>query len=127
MTENVLIIGGGGREHAICWKLSQSTKVKTVFAAPGSSAIQQVAKAKCVGVNIKDFEVNLFYYIIFGIIIFNLVFTSSTYQLKFNQPLKLTKIVNTYYSFIFFLLDFILTFLYTCRRLQSFVKTTPSA
>ncbi|MBA4448229.1 MAG: phosphoribosylamine--glycine ligase [Nitrosopumilaceae archaeon] len=33
---NVLVIGSGGREHALSWKLSQSTKVDTVFTAPGN-------------------------------------------------------------------------------------------
>jgi len=33
---NVLVIGSGGREHALSWKLSQSSKVKTVYTAPGN-------------------------------------------------------------------------------------------
>ena len=32
----VLVIGGGGREHAMAWKLAQSNKVQTVFVAPGN-------------------------------------------------------------------------------------------
>ena len=32
---NVLIVGSGGREHALAWKISQSTRVKDVFVAPG--------------------------------------------------------------------------------------------
>ncbi|UCZ53795.1 phosphoribosylamine--glycine ligase [Bacillus shivajii] len=35
----VFVIGSGGREHAICWKLAQSSKVEKVFAAPGSDGI----------------------------------------------------------------------------------------
>lgn len=35
----VLVIGNGGREHAICWKLAQSRKMTHVFAAPGSDGI----------------------------------------------------------------------------------------
>ena len=35
---NVLVIGQGGREHAIAWKLAQSEKVETVFVAPGNVA-----------------------------------------------------------------------------------------
>ncbi|MEE3018160.1 MAG: phosphoribosylamine--glycine ligase N-terminal domain-containing protein, partial [Pseudomonadota bacterium] len=31
---NVLMIGSGGREHALAWKLAQSTSVETVFVAP---------------------------------------------------------------------------------------------
>ena len=33
---NVLVIGSGGREHALSWKLSQSAKVETVYTAPGN-------------------------------------------------------------------------------------------
>lgn len=32
---NVLVIGGGGREHTIVWKLAQSPKVKKLYAIPG--------------------------------------------------------------------------------------------
>lgn len=34
---NILVIGSGGREHALCWKLAQSPKVERVFAAPGNA------------------------------------------------------------------------------------------
>ncbi len=37
---NVLVIGSGGREHALSWKLSQSTKVDKVFTAPGNGGTQ---------------------------------------------------------------------------------------
>ena len=37
MLVNVLVVGSGGREHALSWKLSQSSKVETVFTAPGNS------------------------------------------------------------------------------------------
>ena len=33
---NVLVIGGGGREHALAWKLAQSTRAQQVFVAPGN-------------------------------------------------------------------------------------------
>ncbi|MGI9541486.1 MAG: phosphoribosylamine--glycine ligase N-terminal domain-containing protein, partial [Flavobacteriaceae bacterium] len=32
---NVLVIGGGGREHTLCWKLNQSEECHNLFAAPG--------------------------------------------------------------------------------------------
>lgn len=35
---NVLVIGGGGREHALAWKLKKSPKVATVFVVPGNGA-----------------------------------------------------------------------------------------
>ncbi|MCV0401603.1 MAG: phosphoribosylamine--glycine ligase [Nitrosopumilus sp.] len=37
---NVLVVGSGGREHALSWKLSQSSKVETVFTAPGNGGTQ---------------------------------------------------------------------------------------
>jgi len=45
----VLVIGGGGREHALAWKLAQDARVDKVFAAPGSAGISQVAECVAVG------------------------------------------------------------------------------
>jgi phosphoribosylamine---glycine ligase len=43
-TMNVLVVGRGGREHAICWKVSQSPSVKKVFVAPGNVGMTNVAE-----------------------------------------------------------------------------------
>ncbi len=40
---NVLIVGGGGREHALAWKIAQSPKVTALFCAPGNPGTAQVA------------------------------------------------------------------------------------
>lgn len=40
---NILVIGSGGREHALVWKLKQSEKVTTVFCAPGNAGIRTMA------------------------------------------------------------------------------------
>ena len=50
----VLVIGGGGREHVICWKLSKSPKVDELYCAPGNAGIAEVAK--CVDIGVMDFE-----------------------------------------------------------------------
>ena len=40
----VLVIGGGGREHALVWKITQSPKVTQVFCAPGNAGTAVIAK-----------------------------------------------------------------------------------
>lgn len=48
----ILIIGSGGREHVLTWKLSQSKKVKKIFAAPGNGGIAEIAE--CVDLSVED-------------------------------------------------------------------------
>jgi phosphoribosylamine--glycine ligase len=48
----VLVVGQGGREHALCWKLKQSPLVKEIYAAPGNAGIAAVAD--CVGIGVAD-------------------------------------------------------------------------
>ena len=50
----VLVIGGGGREHALAWKLSKSKKVKKIYAAPGNPGIAQIAT--CVDILATDIQ-----------------------------------------------------------------------
>lgn len=45
----VLIVGGGGREHAIAWKLKQSPKVSNLYCAPGNAGIAEIAECFPVG------------------------------------------------------------------------------
>lgn len=50
----VLVIGSGGREHALVWKLAQSPKVKKIYAAPGNGGIEELAET--VDIKINDLE-----------------------------------------------------------------------
>lgn len=49
---NILVIGSGGREHALIWKLRQCKKVDKVFCAPGNGGISQLAK--CVNIKLES-------------------------------------------------------------------------
>jgi len=49
---NVLVVGGGGREHALVWKISQSPKVKKIYAAPGNAGIAGLAE--CTQIKAED-------------------------------------------------------------------------
>lgn len=48
---NVLIIGQGGREHALAWKIAQSHQVNTVFVAPGNAGTAREAKIKNIAID----------------------------------------------------------------------------
>ncbi len=53
---NVLIIGSGGREHALAWKVAQSAKVDTVFVAPGNAGIALEDKVQTVAIGGEDIQ-----------------------------------------------------------------------
>jgi len=48
----VLVVGGGGREHALCWKIIQSSLVEKVYCAPGNAGIANVAE--CIDIPVDD-------------------------------------------------------------------------
>ncbi|WP_027329578.1 phosphoribosylamine--glycine ligase [Marinimicrobium agarilyticum] len=52
---NLLIIGGGGREHALAWKAAQSSEVTTVFVAPGNAGTALEKKLENVAIDVLDF------------------------------------------------------------------------
>ena len=41
---NLAVLGSGGREHAICYKLKQSSKIKKLFCIPGNAGTQKIAQ-----------------------------------------------------------------------------------
>ena len=51
---NILVVGGGGREHALVWKIAQSTLVEKIYCAPGNPGIAQLAD--CVHIEADDIE-----------------------------------------------------------------------
>src|SRR3989339_2112877 len=57
----VLVIGSGGREHALVWKIAQSPKVSEIFCAPGNAGTSQIAKNINISaediVALKDFAI----------------------------------------------------------------------
>jgi len=51
---NLAVLGSGGREHAICYKLKQSSKIKKLFCIPGNAGTQKIAQN--IKVDISNFE-----------------------------------------------------------------------
>ncbi len=52
----VLVIGGGGREHALAWKIAQSPKVAEVFVAPGNAGSAREPKCENIAVQVEDVD-----------------------------------------------------------------------
>ena len=50
---DILVLGGGGREHALCWALKRSAHTRRLFCAPGNAGI--AAEATCVALDPMDF------------------------------------------------------------------------
>ena len=53
---NVLVIGGGGREHALAWKAAQSSQVSTVYVAPGNAGTATEPKLTNVDIDVTDID-----------------------------------------------------------------------
>lgn len=53
---NLLVVGGGGREHAICWKLAQSPRVDSIHCAPGNGGTATEAKTTNVDIKVTEFD-----------------------------------------------------------------------
>lgn len=51
---NILIIGGGGREHALAWKVASSSKVEKVFVAPGNAGTAHEPKVENIELDVED-------------------------------------------------------------------------
>ncbi len=51
---NILVVGGGGREHALCWALAASPLADALFCAPGNGGIAEVAT--CIDIDVMDFD-----------------------------------------------------------------------
>ena len=50
----ILVVGSGGREHALCWKIAQSKKVDKIYCAPGNAGVAEVAE--CIAIGAMEFE-----------------------------------------------------------------------
>jgi len=50
----VLVVGSGGREHALVWKIQQSSRVKKIFCAPGNAGIKKMAE--CIDISVTDID-----------------------------------------------------------------------
>ena len=51
---NILLIGSGGREHALAWKLAKSKKIDKIYVAPGNGGTAK--ENKCINIDITDIE-----------------------------------------------------------------------
>ena len=52
---NILVIGSGGREHALAWKCAQAGQVKNVYVAPGNAGTSREPKIRNISISVMDF------------------------------------------------------------------------
>jgi phosphoribosylamine--glycine ligase len=50
----ILVVGGGGREHALVWKLSESPDIENIYCVPGNGGIEEIAT--CINLDVGDFD-----------------------------------------------------------------------
>lgn len=50
----ILVVGGGGREHALVWKLSESPDIESIYCVPGNGGIEEIAT--CINMDVGDFD-----------------------------------------------------------------------
>lgn len=53
---NILLLGSGGRENALAWKITQSNKLSKLYVAPGNAGTDQLERTENVAISITDFE-----------------------------------------------------------------------
>jgi len=70
----VLVIGSGGREHALVWKITQSPKISQIYCAPGNAGISKLAQ--CVNINADN---NIFFMIVLSQYLNNLTIIDLLY------------------------------------------------
>ena len=51
---NVLLLGSGAREHALCWAITRSSLCKDLYCAPGNAGIEE--EAQCIPIQVEDLE-----------------------------------------------------------------------
>jgi len=53
---NVLVLGSGGREHALCWKIKKSSYLKKLFSIPGNGGINEIAEGYEIELNLENIK-----------------------------------------------------------------------
>ena len=87
---NVLIVGGGGREHALAWKTAQSPLVRKVFVAPGNAGTAQEPGVENVPIEVEDWVALRYFALEHGVAL--TLVGPETVQERRNRPVVLVKL-----------------------------------